>query len=143
MEHLVVARRRLLAYLPALVRSGCWSGLLALALALAAAPLHAQTAGTGSVQGRVLNVGNNKYLNNARVVVEGTNVEAFTNEYGDFRLDGVPAGEVKIRASFTGLDAETATVTVAPGQTARVDFNLTSRERYGDDKAVLLDTFVV
>lgn len=119
-------------------------GFLTLGLTFAlAATLAAQDAGTGSVSGRVLNVGNNKYLNNVRVVVEGTNIEAQTNDYGEYRLTGVPAGEAKIRAQFTGLDTETATVNVTPGGSTTLDFNLTSRERYGDDKTITLDTFTV
>lgn len=117
-------------------------GLLTLILACSfVATLSAQ--GTGTVTGRVLNVGNNRYLNNARVVVEGTNIETLTNEYGEYRLDGVPAGEVSVRAQFTGLDTESATVTVAPGSSVQLDFNLTSRERYGEDKTITLDTFTV
>jgi len=119
-------------------------GLVTLGLAFAlAATVTAQDAGTGTVSGRVLNVGNNKYLNNARIVVEGTNIEAQTNEYGEYRLQGVPAGEVKVRAQFTGLDTETATVSVTPGGSAQLDFNLSSRDRYGDDKTITLDTFTV
>src|SRR5690606_2210459 len=59
------------------------------------------------------------------------------------RLQGVPAGEVRIRAQYTGLDTETATVTVTPGGSSTLDFNLTSRERYGEDKTITLDTFTV
>lgn len=143
MEPLATAWRRWTPPSIASRRLDQWSGLFVLLIALLAAPvLQAQDA-TGVVQGRVLNIGNNKYLNNARVVVEGTTIETQTNEYGDYRLTNVPAGEVNIRAVFTGLDAEVATVTVTPGQTAVQDFNLSSRARYGDDKTVVLDTFVV
>lgn len=106
-----------------------------------AATLAAQS--TGSISGRVLNVGNNKYLGNARVVVEGTTIETQTNDFGEYRLDGVPAGEVQVRAQFTGLDTETASVTVTPGGSARLDFSLTSRDRYGEDKTITLDPFTV
>jgi TonB-dependent receptor len=119
-------------------------GLLILAVAFGLTSLPAQTpAGTGVITGRVQNVGNARYLNNARISIVGTNRETFTNSFGDYRLTDVPAGEVKVQASFEGLDPETTTVTVAGGQTATYDFNLTSVERYGDDKVVKLDTFVV
>ncbi len=104
--------------------------------------LQAQ-AGMGSISGRVQNVGNAKNLNNVRITVEGTNHVTFTNEYGEYRLNDVPAGEVRVQAFYTGLDSEVSTVTVTAGQAVTLDFNLSSRERYGDDKTVKLDTFVV
>jgi TonB-dependent receptor len=103
----------------------------------------AQAGGSGSVAGRVRNIGNDRFLNNARVVIEGLGRETFTNEFGEYRFDDVPAGEQRVRAGYTGLDSEVTVVTVEAGQSARRDFNLTSRERYGDDKAVVLNEFVV
>jgi TonB-dependent receptor len=98
---------------------------------------------TGTITGRVLNVGSGRYLTNVRVSVEGTNVDTYTNEFGDYRLTGVPAGEVRVKASYLGLDDETNAVTVTAGQTATLNFELTSRSRYGQDKTLVLDTFVV
>lgn len=98
---------------------------------------------TGSVQGRVLNVGSGRYLNNAKITVEGTTIETYTNQYGDYRLNNIPAGEVKVRASYTGLDEEMVTVNVPAGDVATYNFELTSRSRYGEDKTLVLDTFVV
>ncbi len=119
-------------------------GLLGVALLwLSAVGLLAQAGGSGSVAGRVRNIGNDRFLNNARVVIEGLGRETFTNEFGEYRFDDVPAGEQRIRAGYTGLDSEAIVVTVEAGQSARRDFNLTSRERYGDDKAVVLNEFVV
>ncbi len=100
-------------------------------------------AGTGSIEGRVRNIGNDRYLNNARIVIEGTSRETFTNEFGEYRFDNVPAGEVRVRANYTGLDAEATAVTVPAGGSVRHDFNLTSRARYGDEKVIALDQFVV
>ncbi len=114
---------------------------LIIGLSLPAA-LFAQT-GTGSIEGRVLNVGNSRYLNNARVSIEGTNHETFTDEFGAYHFDNVPAGEVKVKTSYTGLDTEIATVTVVAGQTLAHNFDLTSKDRYGEEKALVLDTFVV
>lgn len=115
--------------------------LLALAFALPSAA-WAQ-AGTGTIEGRVRNVGNDRYLNNARVVIEGTIRETFTNQFGEYRFEGVSAGEVRVRANYTGLDAEVSVLIVPSGGTVQHDFNLTSRERYGDEKVVALDEFVV
>jgi iron complex outermembrane receptor protein len=115
---------------------------LALVTALALPSAHAQ-AGTGSITGRVLNVGNSKYVPNAVVTVEGTALEALTDDYGEYRLNGVPAGDAKVKVVSGGLDSEMATVTVTAGATASHDFELTSAARYGEDKTVKLDTFVV
>ena len=69
---------------------------LALALALTGllgAPLPAAApAATGSVAGRVLNVGTGQYLTNARVSIRGTSATAFTDKDGSYRLAEVPAG---------------------------------------------------
>ncbi len=115
---------------------------LALVTGLVLPSLQAQS-GTGSITGRVLNLGNSKYVGNAVVTVEGTGIETLTSEYGEFRLNNVPAGEAKVKVVSNGLDTETITVTVAAGQSVNQDFELTSAERYGDDKTIKLDTFVV
>ena len=60
-----------------------------IALCLPAAVFAQAT--SGSITGRVLNAGNGRYLNNARVTIEGTNQEAFTDEFGGYRFDNVPA----------------------------------------------------
>lgn len=123
---------------------GRFFGLLLLVLGLILPSLlSAQTAVVGSITGHVQNIGNGKSLGNVRVTIVGTDREAFSDDFGVYRLNDVPAGEVKLSAFYTGLDTETATVTVTAGMAAQHDFNLTSRERYGDDKTVTLDTFVV
>lgn len=126
-------------------RFGGFSAVRCLATAALAALLagSAFAQGTGSIEGRVLNVGNGRYLGNAKVSVEGTTIETLSNDFGEFRLTGVPAGEAKLKATYTGLDAETATVNVEAGKAATYNFELTSRARYGEDKALVLDTFVV
>ena len=103
----------------------------------------AQSAPVGTVEGRVLNVATGRYLSNAKVTVEGTNLEAITNEFGAFRISGVPAGPVRLQAAYSGLDAKVANLTVASGQSTTVDFELTSAERYGAGETVQLDTFTV
>lgn len=87
-------------------------------------PLSAQSA-SGSVEGRVRNATNGVGLNNARVAVEGTTLETQTNANGEFRLAGVPAGSARLRVSYTGLEAQSATLTVVAGGTASRDFELT------------------
>ncbi|MBL9209481.1 MAG: TonB-dependent receptor plug domain-containing protein, partial [Opitutaceae bacterium] len=115
--------------------------VLASWLALLVIPALAQSP-TGTIEGRVLNATSGSYLNNARVIVDGTRIEAFTNESGEFRLSGVPAGEARISAMFTGLQAQVATVSVTAGQIARHEFTL-SRTGTKEGSVLKLDQFVV
>jgi iron complex outermembrane recepter protein len=127
------------------VRMSRAATITALAVALTA-EIMAQGAGTGTVTGRVQNVTNGMYLNNARVTVEGTNKEVFTNEYGEFMLTDIPAGEVKLRVSFTGLDPQIVTVTVPAGQVAEQDVRIgssTMQSGNTDGDTIMLDQFVV
>ena len=75
---------------------------------------------------------------------------AITDDFGTFRITGVPAGEVKLTTNYTGLDVQTSTVAVTAGQTLTHNVELTSAQRYGvtapeegKDKVMQLDTFVV
>src|SRR4051812_24848375 len=86
----------------------CLGSLLAVTAA-------AQTAATGTIEGRVANAANGSYLNNAQVTVAGTTRETFTNRFGNFRLTDLPAGEAQIRIFYTGLTPETRVVTVIAG----------------------------
>jgi TonB-dependent receptor len=96
-------------------------GILA---ALGFSMLGAQTPSTGTIQGRVLNATSGNYLNRVHVVVKDTLLEASTNDNGEYRISGVPAGNVTLTATFTGLTPQTKTVTVPVGQTVRADFDL-------------------
>jgi iron complex outermembrane receptor protein len=115
---------------------------LALAASLILPEAHAQD-GTGSITGRVLNLGNNKYVGNAVVTVEGTEIQTLTNDYGEYRLNGVPAGEARVKVVSGGLDTQVVTITVPAGSAVSQDIELTSADRYGENKTVQLDTFVV
>lgn len=132
--------------------------LLRLALAwvalvlILAAPSRgaAQAANTGTIEGRVSNSAAGNFLKQVRVAAEGTTFETFTNESGEFRLAGVPAGDVTLRVSAAGLGQQTARVSVAPGQVARRDFDLAVRDAITApppsatrDGTVLLDAFTV
>jgi iron complex outermembrane receptor protein len=98
------------------------------------------------VQGRIENAISGSALNLARVTVKGTNRETFSNEYGDYQLAGLPAGEVELTVSYTGLAAQTVKVTVAAGIATTQDFQITSArmaEAGPGDDALKLDTFTV
>ncbi|MBL9210013.1 MAG: TonB-dependent receptor [Opitutaceae bacterium] len=96
----------------------------ALAATFLASALAAQTSAGGTIEGRVLNATSGNFLNNVRVVVKDTLLETATNQNGEYRIAGVPVGTVSVSASFTGLTPQARTVTVAGGQTVRLDFDL-------------------
>src|SRR5262245_36687014 len=100
-----------------------------------------QPPATGTIAGRVQNVATGRYLVNARVTVEGTSLQTQTNEFGEYRLVGVPAGSARVQVNYTGLDPVTTPITVNAGQTATANFELTSAERYG--QTVQLSAFTV
>lgn len=67
-----------------------WGLVLAVLLAFSLVLPAAQAQGAAaSIEGRVFNASNGIFLNNARVSVEGSRLETFTNENGEFRLEGV------------------------------------------------------
>ena len=112
-------------------------------LSLLAATTGAQPA-TGSIAGRVQNIATSQYLVSARITVKGTPFTALTDNFGAYRIDGVPAGGAVVEAFYSGLDPQQASVTVASGAIARQDFDLTNRALYGDRTGVVkLEAFVM
>ncbi len=86
-------------------------------------PAAAATA-PGIIEGRVLNPRSGDYLEGARVTVDGTALEEFTDATGQFRLTQVPAGTHTLRIFYTGLAPHAETLTLAPGATAVRDVSL-------------------
>ncbi len=107
----------------------------------------AQTVATGTVEGRVLNLRNGEYLERARVTVEGTGLESFSDSSGHYRLTNIPAGPARVRVFFTGLDVQSEIVIVSAGSIVQRDFNLEATGRRaapdGSGGVVKLDQFVV
>ncbi|MBO9623419.1 MAG: TonB-dependent receptor [Sphingomonas sp.] len=105
------------------------SALAIAALAASCAPAliaaaQAQTVGTGSVRGRVVDTTTGEYVRNAEIRVEGTTIATYSEDGGNFRLTGVPAGPVTVVVKYTGLQEARATATVTAGETATLDFAL-------------------
>jgi TonB-dependent receptor len=123
----------------------CTLGALAGAVLLASGPALAQSAQqTGTIAGRVQNEVTGRYLHNARVSVKGSNLVVLTDEYGQYRLNGVPSGGVAVEVFYTGLDVQTLAVTVPAGGTVTRDVGLTSAALFSSrDPAVQLDAFTV
>jgi iron complex outermembrane receptor protein len=119
--------------------------LLLVSLVSLGALARAQTAaGTGTITGRVFNTATKEYVRNAEVRVQGTNLAAFSEDAGFYRLVGVPAGEATLTVSYTGTETVTAKLNVSAGQTATRDFELQAgRVGPGTDALVTLGAFTV
>jgi hypothetical protein len=79
---------------------------------------------TGTIEGRVFNPSTGAILERARITIEGTKLETFTDADGYYRLSNVPPGTAQVRAFFTGFPPATANVTVIAGQPVQRDFEL-------------------
>jgi TonB-dependent receptor len=114
--------------------------LVAVALVCAAEP----SAGTAAISGRVQNAATGQYLNNARVVVKGTDVVAFTDETGSYRLTNVSSGAVVLEVFYTGMAPQQITVNVTGGAAIERDISLSGGARYRNDTEVVkLESLVV
>lgn len=96
-------------------------GLILLLTSVSAQPFDPPT---GTVQGRVSNPTSGSYLENARITIEGSTREVFTDDTGFYRLSNLPSGTVKIRAFFTGMDVQDTEIAVGPGATVQHDITL-------------------
>ena len=105
-------------------------GLLLLLLwtLLVPASFFAQSAGTGTISGSVINEATRKVLERATITVDGTTLSALSAADGSFRLSGVPAGSHTLRATYTDLETATAVVEVPAGGNASVQLALKSEE---------------
>jgi iron complex outermembrane receptor protein len=128
---------------PALLPRALRALLTALAV-LAGATLPAAQPATGTLAGRAAHPATGEFLEGVRVTVEGTTLATATDADGFYRLDGVPAGAARVRAFYTGLPPQVATVTVAAGQTATHDLRFAAPTGPAPDGSVVkLDEFVV
>ncbi|MBL9186846.1 MAG: carboxypeptidase regulatory-like domain-containing protein [Opitutaceae bacterium] len=105
--------------------------------------VYAQAPATGTIEGRVVNSRTGEYVESARLRVEGTALETFTDSTGTYRLTQVPAGSARVTAFFTGLPSLTSTVTVTAGGVAQHDIALSSAPARPDGSIVKLDEFRV
>ncbi len=126
----MTATRTLLSVLPCPRRALTSLFALAALAIVCAVSAFAQGAATGSIRGRVFNAVTREYIRNAEVRVEGTSLIVYSTDGGNYTLTGVPAGTATVVADYSGLQTSKSVVTVAPGQTASNDFNL-SEAAYG------------
>jgi hypothetical protein len=87
---------------------------------------NAAAQASGAIHGHVSNAGTNVYLDGAQVTLQPSGRTAITAREGEFIFSGVPAGVYQVTVTYTGLQPETATVSVSDGTTATRDFPLTS-----------------
>ena len=125
-----------------------WFAAALASLVTVTVPAMAQTLAVGTIEGRVVNPRTGETFEGARVTIEGTSLEAFTDSAGQFRLTNAPAGAGKLKVFFTGQEAQTDSIVVPPGATVQHDFKLTAGGgRPGMDRTgtgvVKLDSFVV
>jgi TonB-dependent receptor len=113
-----------------LLRVLCISTAIALPVA-AQAQVQAESAApqtqvveTGSVRGRVLNTATGEYVRNAEIRVEGTSIVAYSDDGGQFRLTGLPVGQVTLTVRYTGLEQGRAVANVLAGEATNLDVAL-------------------
>ncbi|HEY1110083.1 MAG TPA: carboxypeptidase regulatory-like domain-containing protein, partial [Opitutaceae bacterium] len=123
---------------------GLLPALLLVSILLVPGRLVAQ-AGTGSIQGRILNPVSGEYVRNAEIRLEGTNKVTYSEGDGSFTFTGVPTGSRTIHITYAGYNPVQETFTVSPGQTAVRDITLTSTATAPAprDGVVKLTTFTV
>lgn len=127
--------RRLPRFLFALV--------VALGLILSPGRSLAQGSAPGTIEGRVSNETTGNYLQNAKITVEGTNREVFTDQFGYFRLTDMPAGGARLKVYYTGFVPQERNVEVGAARSEQ-NFALTREgQAQAEGRAVQLDPFVV
>ena len=80
---------------------------------------------------------NGEPLIGATILLVGTSRGTATDFDGNYLLENVPAGEQQIRASYTGYNDLTKTITISDGQATTLDFTL------GEDVEVLDQVVVI
>jgi iron complex outermembrane receptor protein len=101
--------------------------------------VFAQTSGV--VEGRVLSQVSGDALGNARVRIAGTTLETRTNNAGQYRFAGVPAGSVEVVAAYAGFETATQSAEVIPGRATTVNYQL--QLAVTDGNPVELEKFTV
>lgn len=110
---------------------------------IALSPVEAQSAATGSISGRVLNPLTGQYVANAELRISDGNRTATSDAGGYYHFEDVSAGNVTISVAYTGYRTDSATVTVAAGQTVTKDFDLQSADHTPGSDIVKLNAYTV
>lgn len=102
--------------------------LLSAWFVLALAPTQAAQAAdaAGTVEGTVSNAATGNLLEGAKVTVTQLGLTALTDNTGRFVLPAVPTGTYEVVVSYIGLDDSKGQLTIAAGQRAVRNFELTT-----------------
>ena len=119
-----------------LATGGRLSSLLAGAAALALLLPASAAAQDGTVTGQVVAATTGQPVNGVQVTVQGTSLGGLTNVNGRFLINRVPAGTYTVQAVYVGYGTQTAELTVSPGGTATMDFQM-------EVSAVAMDELIV
>lgn len=103
-----------------------WLAQAAMLLGVLPAAVGAQDAQSGTVAGRVTDVGNQQPLVGVTVVVVGTTRGTLTAQDGTYRIVGVTPGTVQVRAQRIGFAPTTQPAAITPGGTTTLNFALTA-----------------
>ena len=96
----------------------------------------AVTAQTGSVRGQVVDAITQRPIGGAQIEIVDTRQGGLTNTSGQYLILNVPVGSHEVRVQFIGFATLTQTVSVASGEVAVLDFELSQ-------SALQLDQIVV
>jgi subtilisin len=97
-------------------------GLVRADLAVKAA-LGTDPAGTGNLDGTVIDVLNNA-ISGAVIQVDGTSYSASTDDNGKYAINGIPVGTYNVTASAQGYVSQTSSAVVTESATTTLDFVL-------------------
>ncbi len=101
---------------------------------------------SGAIEGRVFNAASGVALENARITITPGGLAVYSDATGEFRVTGVPTGEVRVGASYVGMAAKTEVVAVTAEAVSRLTLNLVRAGVVGEksgEQVVELDTFRV
>ncbi|NBP25411.1 MAG: carboxypeptidase-like regulatory domain-containing protein, partial [Proteobacteria bacterium] len=129
LQHLTHRVTRLMAW--CLLAASILSGSLPVTSVIAA-----ERAGNSVVSGNVTNKTTGNGLIGAKVEIPSLGRVALVDQTGRFVLNELPAGTHELVVSYTGLDTQRSSVTLAAGQVAVRDFEMSSN-------VLMLDTFKV
>ncbi len=110
--------------LPAIIRQ--FAAIVVVFFCFCRLSLTAQTAASGTIEGRVFEGATGKSLQGAVVKVAGTTVMDYTDADGRYLLAGVPAGTANLEVEYVGLDFFRQSITVIAGAMSVVNPNLKS-----------------
>jgi len=113
-----------------LVCRHCCRYFIVAAVALSASALLAQSStsaqANGTISGLLINRFTGEVLSGARVRLQDTNQQTVTDELGRFQLTNVTPGTHNLTSAYTGLQTDSETVEVQPGETTIVRIELRS-----------------